>query len=181
MSERFAAGTQVYSKLSGWKDMRNLVPEEEILQYLPETQELEFAPIAEIQDREMRDSLIKISGKDNYAMQLVSAEHRVAFEYRNSAGEWRHKVCLAKDLYNNLRQHRAENLRLRTCALLPEDYEEILGDKTTRFISGEELEIVEDSRGGETVCVKVPSTFLITRFLTKKDSNPVPVISGNCL
>lgn len=180
-NERFALGTQVLTKDKGWKDIRELSENDEIAQYDPDTQEISFTADIELLPVDFRESFIKISGADNYAMQLVSVEHRVLYEFKNSRGVWESKACEAKELYNKLRHHGKENLRLRTFAILPEGFEEILGDKATRFIKGEELEIVEDSSGGETICLRVPTSFLLTRFPTRKCKEPTPVITGNCI
>lgn len=178
MSGKFANGTQVLTK-EGWIDIASLEQDSEILQYNQETEEFSFIKPLSISDNENRDSFLKISGKNEYALQVVTPEHKVCYEYRNSKGQWVTKSCEAKDLYVKIKQHGKSNVRIRTFGVLPEDFEDILGEKATRFISGEEIAIIEDFTPRSSFSLNVPTGYILTRFASKKKKDVTPVISGN--
>lgn len=94
--EKMSGDTELLTE-NGWKKIRDITLKDQVTQYDPETKKMSLTyPQATFQSPS--EEAYEFQTADGSGRQVISAGHRVYFEYRNDDGEWVSRALEAREI-----------------------------------------------------------------------------------
>lgn len=175
--EAFSGDTMLLTENRGWIAIAEVTADDLVAQFDPSSEKITFAHPTIIPSH-FAEEVYKISSRDGSMEQVVSGGHRVYVErYDADDDEWNHSVIEARNTFpyvvGRSRGQEISTQRFRFRGLPSENID--VNNPQYVFERGWDMEM-SSMDAQEVYCVKVPTTFLVTRH-----GDSTPVISGNCV